>query len=131
MTKGSALQDNLTRLWLRVPEGARQGVLGMLYVVLALGLNIVVGFAGLLGLGYAAFFALGAYSFGILTWPTHGLEWSFWIVILLVGPIAAFFGLVIGAPTLSLGGVYLAIVTLAFGEIVPNMLLNMSAINLP
>ena len=147
MTKVSALQDNLTRLWLRVPEGARKVVLGMLvvtalialpfgvqlvergytlsllfslnvallYVVLALGLNIVVGFAGLLDLGYAAFFALGAYSFGILTWPTHGLEWSFWIVILLVGPIAAFFGLVIGTPTLRLRGDYLAIVTLAFG----------------
>ena len=163
MTKVSALQDNLTRLWLRVPEGARKVVLGMLvvtalialpfavqlvergytlsllfslnvallYVVLALGLNIVVGFAGLLDLGYAAFFALGAYSFGILTWPTHGLEWSFWIVILLVGPIAAFFGLVIGTPTLRLRGDYLAIVTLAFGEIVPNALRNMSDINIP
>ena len=51
----------------------------LLYVVLSLGLNIVVGFAGLLDLGYAAFFAIGAYAFGILTWPVHGLEWSFWI----------------------------------------------------
>src|SRR3990172_8597029 len=66
-----------------------------------------------------------------LTWPTHGLEWSFWIVILLVGPIAAFFGLVIGTPTLRLRGDYLAIVTLAFGEIVPNALRNMSDINIP
>lgn len=103
----------------------------LLYVVLALGLNIVVGFAGLLDLGYAAFFALGAYTFGILTWPAHGLEWSFWIVILLVGPVAAFFGLIIGAPTLRLRGDYLAIVTLAFGEIVPNALRNMSDIHIP
>jgi branched-chain amino acid transport system permease protein len=103
----------------------------LLYVVLALGLNIVVGFAGLLDLGYAAFFALGAYAFGVFTWPVHGLEWSFWIVILLVGPIAAFFGLIIGAPTLRLRGDYLAIVTLAFGEIVPNALRNFSDIHIP
>ena len=163
MTRVSGLRDDLPRRWLRLPNWARNTVLGvlgvaalvalpfvvrsvergftlsllfslnvaLLYVVLALGLNIVVGFAGLLDLGYAAFFALGAYSFGILTWPTHGLEWSFWIVILLVGPIAAFFGLVIGAPTLRLRGDYLAIVTLAFGEIVPNALRNMSDINIP
>lgn len=103
----------------------------LLYVTLALGLNIVVGFAGLLDLGYAAFFALGAYTFGILTWPVHGLEWSFWIVILLVGPVASLFGLMIGAPTLRLRGDYLAIVTLAFGEIVPNALRNFSDINIP
>ncbi len=103
----------------------------LLYVVLALGLNIVVGFAGLLDLGYAAFFALGAYTFGILTWPAHGLEWSFWIAILFVAPVAAFFGIVIGTPTLRLRGDYLAIVTLAFGEIVPNALRNMSNIHIP
>jgi branched-chain amino acid transport system permease protein len=103
----------------------------LLYVVLALGLNIVVGFAGLLDLGYAAFFAIGAYTFGILTWPNHGLEWSFWIVILLVGPITALFGIMIGAPTLRLRGDYLAIVTLAFGEIVPNVLRNFSDIHIP
>jgi branched-chain amino acid transport system permease protein len=103
----------------------------LLYVVLALGLNVVVGFAGLLDLGYAAFFALGAYTYGILTWPTHGLEWSFWIAILFVAPVAAFFGLVIGTPTLRLRGDYLAIVTLAFGEIVPNALRNMSDIHIP
>lgn len=103
----------------------------LLYVTLALGLNIVVGFAGLLDLGYAAFFALGAYAFGIMTWPVHGLEWSFWIVILLVGPIVALFGIIIGAPTLRLRGDYLAIVTLAFGEIVPNALRNFSDIHIP
>ncbi len=103
----------------------------LLYVVLALGLNIVVGFAGLLDLGYAAFFALGAYTFGILTGPVHNLGWSFWIAILFVPPVAALFGLIIGAPTLRLRGDYLAIVTLAFGEIVPNALRNMNDIHIP
>jgi branched-chain amino acid transport system permease protein len=92
---------------------------GLLFVVLALGLNIVVGFAGLLDLGYAAFFAIGAYTVGIFTWPNLGLEWSFWLVILLSTVVAAIFGMIIGAPTLRLRGDYLAIVTLAFGEIVP------------
>ncbi len=103
----------------------------LLYVMLALGLNIVVGFAGLLDLGYAAFFALGAYSFGILTTPNLGLEWSFWICVVLAAPIAAVFGLIIGAPTLRLRGDYLAIVTLAFGEIVPNALRNLYDIHIP
>lgn len=92
---------------------------GLLFVVLALGLNIVVGFAGLLDLGYAAFFAIGAYTVGVFTWPNLGLEWSFWIVILISILMAALFGMLIGAPTLRLRGDYLAIVTLAFGEIVP------------
>jgi branched-chain amino acid transport system permease protein len=103
----------------------------LLYVVLALGLNIVVGFAGLLDLGYAAFFALGAYTFGILTGPVHELGWSFWIAILFVPVVAALFGLIIGAPTLRLRGDYLAIVTLGFGEIVPNALRNMNDIHIP
>jgi branched-chain amino acid transport system permease protein len=103
----------------------------LLYVMLALGLNIVVGFAGLLDLGYAAFFALGAYSFGILTAPNLGLQWSFWICVLLAAPVAAVFGLIIGAPTLRLRGDYLAIVTLAFGEIVPNALRNLYDIHIP
>jgi len=92
---------------------------GLLFVVLALGLNVVVGFAGLLDLGYAAFFAIGAYTMGVFTWPNLGLEWSFWIVIWLSALVAAIFGMIIGAPTLRLRGDYLAIVTLAFGEIVP------------
>jgi branched-chain amino acid transport system permease protein len=90
-----------------------------------------VGFAGLLDLGYAAFFALGAYSFGILTAPNLGLQWSFWICVLLAAPVAAVFGLIIGAPTLRLRGDYLAIVTLAFGEIVPNALRNLYDIHIP
>lgn len=89
------------------------------FVILALGLNIVVGYAGLLDLGYAAFFAIGAYTTGILTWPPHGLEFNFWWAMLLSLPVAAFFGIVLGAPTLRVRGDYLAIITLAFGEIVP------------
>src|SRR5918912_775795 len=84
------------------------------YVVLALGLNIVVGYAGLLDLGYAAFFAIGAYTVGIFTWPGHGLEWNFWIVIWISVAVCAFFGVIIGSPTLRLRGDYLAIVTLGF-----------------
>ncbi len=94
----------------------------LLFVVLALGLNIVVGFAGLLDLGYAAFFAIGAYTVGVFTWPNLGLEWSFWIVIFISVVMAALFGVIIGAPTLRLRGDYLAIVTLAFGEIVPRLI---------
>lgn len=89
------------------------------FVVLALGLNIVVGYAGLLDLGYAAFFAIGAYTAGILTWPPHGLELNFWWAMLWSIPVAALFGVILGAPTLRVRGDYLAIITLAFGEIIP------------
>jgi branched-chain amino acid transport system permease protein len=98
---------------------------GLLFVVLALGLNIVVGFAGLLDLGYAAFFAIGAYTVGVFTWPNLGLEWSFWVAILISIVVAAITGMIIGAPTLRLRGDYLAIVTLAFGEIVPRAIREM------
>ena len=103
----------------------------LVFVVLALGLNIVVGYAGLLDLGYAAFFAIGAYTIGIFTWPTHGLEWNFWVVIWICAAVASGFGLVLGAPTLRLRGDYLAIVTLAFGEIVPVTFRNMNDIHIP
>src|SRR5260221_2257165 len=118
------------------------------FATLALGLNIVVGFAGLLDLGYAAFFAIGAYSYGILSsyqvaplWSEfwEPFQWlglvaqlkvagepdvvhftvSFWLMLPISGLIAAFFGILFGAPTLRLKGDYLAIVTLGFGEIVP------------
>lgn len=89
------------------------------FVVLALGLNIVVGYAGLLDLGYAAFFAIGAYTTGILTWPPHGLEWNFWIVMWIGVAIAAGFGVLIGGPSIRARGDYLAIITLAFGEVIP------------
>jgi branched-chain amino acid transport system permease protein len=100
------------------------------FVILALGLNIVVGYAGLLDLGYAAFFAIGAYTTGVLTWPPHGLELDFWWAMWLSVPVAALFGVLIGAPTLRVRGDYLAIITLAFGEIVPIAFRNMWQITL-
>jgi ABC-type branched-chain amino acid transport system, permease component len=87
----------------------------MLYVVLALGLNVVVGYAGLLDLGYAAFFAVGAYSIGILTVQ---FDWNFWLAIPPALLAACMAGVIIGGPTLRLRSDYLAIVTLGFGEIV-------------
>ncbi len=127
------------------------------YATLALGLNIVVGFAGLLDLGYAAFFAIGAYTYGILTayqvMPPWSEFWepfrvlglvaripgeaggevvhftlSFWLALPLAASIAAFFGVLFGAPTLRLKGDYLAIVTLGFGEIVPIIVRNWASL---
>ncbi|MBV9440715.1 MAG: ABC transporter ATP-binding protein [Candidatus Eremiobacteraeota bacterium] len=96
------------------------------FVLLALGLNIVVGFAGLLDLGYAAFFAIGSYAFAMLASPQYGIHVPFWVVLFLASGIAAVFGILLGAPTLRLRGDYLAIVTLGFGEIVPQTFLNLS-----
>src|SRR5437762_3146448 len=93
------------------------------FVLLALGLNIVVGYAGLLDLGYAAFFAIGSYAYGFLASPHMGIHIPFWLMLPLSGLIAAIFGIILGAPTLRLRGDYLAIVTLGFGEIVPVMFL--------
>lgn len=87
----------------------------LLYTILALGLNVVVGYAGLLDLGYAAFFAVGAYSVGILT---TGFGWNFWATIPVAVIVAMIAGVIIGGPTLRLRSDYLAIVTLGFGEIV-------------
>jgi branched-chain amino acid transport system permease protein len=111
-----------------------------LYVMLALGLNIVVGFAGLLDLGYIAFYAVGAYVYALLAsphltqnfqWIAHafpgGLHTSLWLVIPLAAAIAGFFGVVLGAPVLKLRGDYLAIVTLGFGEIIRIFLNNLNA----
>ena len=95
------------------------------FVLLALGLNIVVGLAGLLDLGYAAFFAFGAYAYAFGASPFSGQHVPF-ILMLFVGAIvAATFGVILGAPTLRLRGDYLAIVTLGFGEIVPILFLNL------
>ncbi len=106
------------------------------YIILALGLNIVVGFAGLLDLGYVAFFAIGSYAWGmfgstqwhVLTGATVNPQvwsWFFWPFLLIGALIAAFWGIMLGAPTLRLRGDYLAIVTLGFGEIVPIVFLNL------
>jgi len=96
------------------------------FVLLALGLNIVVGFAGLLDLGYAAFFAIGSYSYAMLASPQFGIHLPFWVLLFVASAIAAIFGILLGAPTLRLRGDYLAIVTLGFGEIVPQTFLNLS-----
>lgn len=118
--------------WVRIADVA------LLYVLLALGLNIVVGYAGLLDLGYVAFFALGAYMFALLASPhltetfpaiaaifPNGLHTSFWIVVPLAALVAGAFGVILGAPTLKLRGDYLAIVTLGFGEIIRVFLNNL------
>jgi branched-chain amino acid transport system permease protein len=98
------------------------------YILLAIGLNVVVGFAGLLDLGYAAFFAIGAYTYGMLASsqlygsPLHNeIHVPFWLLLFVGMFVAAGFGAILGAPTLRLRGDYLAIVTLGFGEIVPSI----------
>lgn len=136
--------------WVRIVDFA------LLYIMLALGLNIVVGFAGLLDLGYIAFYALGAYMTGLLASPQfavvlqsfvneypaigHSLIWllgpeiaetgihlSVWFIVPLAALLAAFFGALLGAPTLKLRGDYLAIVTLGFGEIIRIFMNNLNA----
>ncbi len=97
------------------------GIQIMIYIMLGWGLNIVVGLAGLLDLGYVAFYAVGAYSTALLA-QTFGL--SFWICLPLAGIFAAFWGVLLGFPVLRLRGDYLAIVTLAFGEIIRLVLIN-------
>jgi len=94
------------------------------FVLLAVGLNVVVGLAGLLDLGYAAFFAIGAYTYAYGASSFTGLHVPFWIMLGVGAGVAAVFGLLLGAPTLRLRGDYLAIVTLGFGEIVPVVILN-------
>src|SRR4051812_1906400 len=132
---------NYGNSWVRIMD------LALLYIMLALGLNIVVGFAGLLDLGYIAFYALGAYMTGLLASPQfatvlesfvnqypvvgeamvamlgqdvlqNGIHLSVWLIVPLGAALAAVFGALLGAPTLKLRGDYLAIVTLGFGEII-------------
>lgn len=107
-------------------------ITALIYVILALGLNIVVGLGGLLNLGYAAFFAVGAYTYGLL-WKYVGpmfaaasinTGWLFWIALPLAGVLAVVFGILLSLPVLRLRGDYLAIITLAFGEIVRMVLQN-------
>ena len=120
--------------WVRIID------IALLYVLLALGLNIVVGFAGLLDLGYVAFYAVGAYMFGLLASPhltdtfpqiaamfPNGLHTPWWVIIPLGAVLAGAAGVLLGAPTLKLRGDYLAIVTLGFGEIVRVFMNNLDA----
>jgi branched-chain amino acid transport system permease protein len=107
--------------WVRILNFA------MVYIMLALGLNIVVGFAGLLDLGYIAFYAVGAYVYALLASPHFNLHLPFWIILPLGAGLACIFGVLLGAPTLKLRGDYLAIVTLGFGEIIRIFLNNLNA----
>ena len=113
-------------IWLAGVQGSLKfvdnfGIQILIYVMLAWGLNIVVGLAGLLDLGYVAFYAVGAYSYALLS-QHFGL--SFWVLLPLSGILAAFWGIILGFPVLRLRGDYLAIVTLAFGEIIRLVLIN-------
>jgi len=124
--------QGMGQAWVRILDTS------LLYILLALGLNIVVGFAGLLDLGYVAFYAVGAYLFALLASPhltehlpavaalfPHGLHTPIWLAIPLGAGLAATAGVLLGAPTLKLRGDYLAIVTLGFGEIIRVFLNNL------
>ena len=144
------IASNYGNSWVRIMD------LALLYIMLALGLNIVVGMAGLLDLGYIAFYALGAYMTGLLASPQfatvlesfvntypmvgnalvwmvgeeaakNGIHLSVWMIVPLGAALAAFFGALLGAPTLKLRGDYLAIVTLGFGEIIRIFMNNLNA----
>ena len=106
--------------WVRITN------LAILFVLLSLGLNIVVGFAGLLDLGYIAFYAVGAYVYALLASPHFNVHLPWWAILPIGAAVACFFGVILGAPTLKLRGDYLAIVTLGFGEIVRIFLNNLS-----
>jgi branched-chain amino acid transport system permease protein len=106
--------------WVRITNFA------ILFTMLALGLNIVVGFAGLLDLGYIAFYAVGAYVYALLASPHFNLHWPWWAILPIGAAVACLFGVLLGAPTLKLRGDYLAIVTLGFGEIIRIFLNNLS-----
>ncbi|KGD99916.1 MULTISPECIES: high-affinity branched-chain amino acid ABC transporter permease LivM [Rhizobium/Agrobacterium group] len=116
----------MASVWLFGTQGSLKyvdnfGIQILIYVMLAWGLNIVVGLAGLLDLGYVAFYAVGAYSYALLS--AH-LGLSFWVLLPLAGILAALWGVILGFPVLRLRGDYLAIVTLAFGEIIRLVLIN-------
>lgn len=113
---GQFTQGNL---WIRIVAYAA------LYVLLGLGLNVVVGFAGLLDLGYVAFYAIGAYTYALLASPHFDLHLPFWVILPIAVLLAALAGLLLGIPVLHLRGDYLAIVTLGFGEIIRILVLNL------
>ncbi|WP_395698957.1 branched-chain amino acid ABC transporter permease [Aquabacterium sp.] len=128
------LAQQFGNAWVRILD------IALLYVLLALGLNVVVGFAGLLDLGYVAFYAVGAYLFALLASPhltesfpaiqalfPHGLHMPVWLIIPAAAALAGLAGVLLGAPTLKLRGDYLAIVTLGFGEIIRVFMNNLDA----
>jgi branched-chain amino acid transport system permease protein len=141
----------LMMLWIAGFQGAIKwidnfGIQILIYVMLGWGLNIVVGLAGLLDLGYVAFYAVGAYSFALLAkngipfitfaseYPFLAVDflqlggWAFWVLLPIAGLLASFWGVLLGFPVLRLRGDYLAIVTLAFGEIIRLVLINWVAL---
>ncbi|HRF50281.1 MAG TPA: hypothetical protein PLC98_21805 [Anaerolineales bacterium] len=105
-------------------------IVAMIFAMQALGLNIVAGYAGMLDLGYVAFFAIGGYTIAFLNSPQFNLQVWFWLVIWVAAAAAALFGLILGTPVIPLRGDYLAIVTLGFGEIVPIVFRNLNAITI-
>ena len=126
------LLQSLGNAWVRIADMA------LLYVLLAVGLNMVVGYAGLLDLGYVAFFAVGAYLYALMASPhlietfpaiaalfPAGLHMPLWVIVPVAAAVAGLFGMLLGAPTLKLRGDYLAIVTLGFGEIIRVFLNNL------
>ena len=115
------IEAGFGKSWLRIVDFA------LLYIMLALGLNIVVGYAGLLDLGYVAFYAVGAYCWALLASPHFELHLPFWIILPVGAGVAAMFGVLLGTPTLRLRGDYLAIVTLGFGEIIRIFLNNLNS----
>ena len=115
------IEAGFGKSWLRIVDFA------LLYIMLALGLNIVVGYAGLLDLGYVAFYAVGAYCWALLASPHLELHLPFWIILPVGAGVAAMFGVLLGTPTLRLRGDYLAIVTLGFGEIIRIFLNNLNS----
>jgi branched-chain amino acid transport system permease protein len=127
MRRGAALLALAALLPLALPSGGdmvNNMVLAAIYAVMALGLNIVVGFAGLLDLGYVAFFAIGAYTAAYLFSGYRGIHVSFLIVLVAAAAATMGAGALIGVPTLRLRGDYIAIVTLAFGEIIGQIVTN-------
>ena len=111
-----------TAYWVRVV-----GYTG-LYIILGLGLNVVVGFAGLLDLGYVAFYAIGAYTFALLAGGQFDIHLSFWLIIPIAGLVASMAGILLGLPVLKMRGDYLAIVTLGFGEIIRLLATNLTGL---
>jgi branched-chain amino acid transport system permease protein len=119
------LAGMLGQAWVRILN------ITLLYVMLALGLNVVVGVAGLLDLGYVAFYAVGAYTWSLLASQHFNLHYPFWVLLPLGAFLAALAGLMLGAPVLKLRGDYLAIVTLGFGEIVRILMNNLDKVSPP
>ncbi|MGB9640192.1 MAG: branched-chain amino acid ABC transporter permease [Anaerolineales bacterium] len=109
--------------WIRVFDSAG------IYIMMALGLNVILGYTGLLNLGYAAYYAIGAYMWAILGSPFYGIHWNFWVVFILAGLAAGIAGYLLAIPGLGLKGDYLALVTIGFGESIRILANNLNLTN--